>query len=328
MGTKGEGATRRISWRLVAVNVGLIALILYVFRILVEAFVFNRNDHNHAALLYEGFDCTRRDVCRIRHPTTYNRDANGRAFYYRVNSLGFRGPEFALARPSADTVRVALFGDSRMFGGGVCDGDDPATALRAALSARHPGRTFEVMNFAMPASYLNTSLAIYTSIARPYAPDVAVFAYDDLNYHDIQYRLTQIRDSRVLRALMRTHWGRWLVNVYQLGTTSRESESEITRRFRVPLRVVAEDQRARGLRVVFWRWWSDDQTNSAEQFAILREVLPAGLQATFATSGLLRDPYMHGPYSIHNDGHPNAAGHRFFAERIADAIGPRLPGSR
>jgi hypothetical protein len=70
---------------------------------------------------------------------------------YTYNSSGFRGPEWSGTR-EPDTTRIALIGDSFVFGSGVEAGDTLDRALAGRLSEVSPARRFEVLNLGVPGN--------------------------------------------------------------------------------------------------------------------------------------------------------------------------------
>lgn len=69
----------------------------------------------------------------------------GHSKFIRVNQLGFRGPELAIAK-SSNTYRIAVLGDSIAFARYLDAEDAFPGLLPDRLVARVPGRRFEVVN--------------------------------------------------------------------------------------------------------------------------------------------------------------------------------------
>ncbi|MEW6267925.1 MAG: GDSL-type esterase/lipase family protein, partial [Thermodesulfobacteriota bacterium] len=98
---------------------------------------------------------------------------------YRINSLGYRGPEVEPAR-RPDTLRVVAVGDSSTFGLGVEEGEAwpfvLGRLLQAALAARGDERTrVEVIDAGVPGY---TTLQNREQVVRdllPLRPDVLVW---------------------------------------------------------------------------------------------------------------------------------------------------------
>lgn len=271
-------------------------------------------------------DCSQAGICRAKASTDFvERDANRAAYRVRTNALGFRGPDRTVARGDPRTLRVALFGDSMIYGIGVSEGDTLADALQSELSRRFPDRPVEVQNFGLPMNYLTSSATIYRAFARPFAPDAVVFraagGFD--NPHDLNDRVRQMRQSSLLSWLLEQPGGPALVNFWQVGTMEWYRSGQVKTQLRAALGPLAEDQRARGLVVLLYAHWTGDVTA-----ADLGGAMPEGLAYDFGSSGLTRAEYAAGPYCLHGDGHPTPEGNRFFAGQIADGLEAPLRRAR
>jgi lysophospholipase L1-like esterase len=98
---------------------------------------------------------------------------------FRHNSLGYRGPEHAPR--GAGPLRVAVVGDSFVYGVAVDEAGALPGRLGAALQARAPGA--EVINAGMPGNTLEMNLARARDVLTDYAPDVVVLV---LLYNDFE----------------------------------------------------------------------------------------------------------------------------------------------
>jgi hypothetical protein len=84
---------------------------------------------------------------------------------YRTQALGFREPGWRAEKPAL-TRRVALIGDSYVFGVGVEIGDTLSSALDAELGRRSPGRRDEIVNLGVPGSNLSSYVDLYAAADR------------------------------------------------------------------------------------------------------------------------------------------------------------------
>ena len=89
-----------------------------------------------------------------------------------TNHLGFRGPEWSVAK-SQNTFRIALLGDSHAFGYGVSFKDTVGEKLADLLNARGD-RHYEVLNFAVNAYNSQQELAVLRAYALPHHPDLVI----------------------------------------------------------------------------------------------------------------------------------------------------------
>jgi hypothetical protein len=107
---------------------------------------------------------------------------------YRLDSEGFRGAGFALAK-APGRVRVALVGDSFIFGLGVEEDQTLKARLDEELARRGLGDRIEVLNLGIPGANLATHVRMYTIAHAELAADVivmGVFEDNDLTEWDIQ----------------------------------------------------------------------------------------------------------------------------------------------
>ncbi len=110
------------------------------------------------------------------------------AVTYRINALGFREPGFSMAR-AAGTVRVAIVGDSFVFGMGVGLGDTLSSQLARELGQRHGARAVEVLNLGIPGDNLASHVDLYSEAVERLAPDLVVLCLtlpNDLSHWDFQ----------------------------------------------------------------------------------------------------------------------------------------------
>jgi hypothetical protein len=109
---------------------------------------------------------------------------------YAINPLGFRGPAWSLDK-APDTTRIALVGDSFVFGIGIDWPDTLGVSLEAELGRRYPGRRFEALNLGLPGENLASYLDTYQEACERLAPDVVVMCLilpNDLSRWDAQVK--------------------------------------------------------------------------------------------------------------------------------------------
>lgn len=107
---------------------------------------------------------------------------------YGVNRFGFRVPEFAAAKAD-DAIRVALIGDSFVFGIGVGDDGTLHRHLTGELQRRWPERVFEVVNLGIPGNNLASHVTMYAVAVEKLDPDAVILALtfaNDLSRWDEQ----------------------------------------------------------------------------------------------------------------------------------------------
>ena len=115
----------------------------------------------------------------------------GRSFYgvvHTVNSLGLRDRERPLAK-KADVTRIAVLGDSVVWGFGVPSDETFVTVLEREL-----GPTAEVWNLGVQATNTFNQKARYARLAPLIHPDltVVVVVFNDLQPHAEHFRITKV----------------------------------------------------------------------------------------------------------------------------------------
>lgn len=103
-------------------------------------------------------------------------DEAGREVEVRINSAGFRGPEWA-RRKAPGGLRVAVVGDSMTAGIATDEERTFVRRLESALAAQWPGRPVEVMNFGVSSASTGAELVTWREAVAPYGPDLVLLAF-------------------------------------------------------------------------------------------------------------------------------------------------------
>src|SRR6185312_6778754 len=140
---------RRETRRLLAAGAATLVLGYVVLQALVSLFL--------PVASFHGFYTWRLRSTEERSPT------RPRVTYHR-GSLGFREPEWGPRQPGV--TRVALIGDSYVFGSGVDAGDTLDRALAATLQEIAPDRRFEVLNLGVPGDNIAGHTRLYAIAAE------------------------------------------------------------------------------------------------------------------------------------------------------------------
>ena len=99
----------------------------------------------------------------------------GASLTYRINSLGFRGPETTRAKPEG-VYRILGFGDSFTFGEGVRAEHTFLAGLQERLDAGRSG-VFEVLNLGVSGYDTVGEYSLLNSVGVDLAPDLVVFCF-------------------------------------------------------------------------------------------------------------------------------------------------------
>jgi hypothetical protein len=106
------------------------------------------------------------DVVALRPDTTTVEARRDRPpVTYRTHDLGFREPGWSIQKPEG-TRRIALLGDSYVFGIGVEVGDTLSAALGAELAKRSPGQRVEILNLGIPGDNLASHIDVYEAAEK------------------------------------------------------------------------------------------------------------------------------------------------------------------
>lgn len=261
---------------------------------------------------------------------------------YRVNSLGFRGREYA-PEPPEGAFRVVLLGDSVTFGWGVEGEDTFAEVLERRLAARDPTRTWEVCNLAIPGYESSHQFYRWQTLGKTLKPDLVLVIF---NQNDVQLApdellgLTALANERLAQAgwleqrvrtmLLDEPWKsrfeRLLPNLRHVALfqflfrTTPADEQTLTDQFA---------QMTGGIRtsLAFLAKLRERVEGTGAKFAVCDLQHFAAIEEGCADAGIAYRSIVYDGYlsdmSLRNspaDPHPNAAGHLRLADRLEWAL--------
>jgi hypothetical protein len=236
---------------------------------------------------------------------------------YRTNALGFREPGWSLDQPEG-TLRVALLGDSYVFGIGVEGDETLSAALSAELSRRLPARRLEVLNLGIPGDNLGSHVDVYAAAER-LSPDVAVLCLtlpNDLSRWDVQIarrESSHVSAFSFARFLLGDAAGVFWDLARLERTITPAGLSHLDREMARLASIRAAEPARPGLVFFSFRELGAAVKSRLEAVPGAR-VIPEGDTSP--------DDFLRG------DGHPSPAGNRRFAERIAGAVEAELGARR
>ncbi|HJQ83768.1 MAG TPA: GDSL-type esterase/lipase family protein, partial [Candidatus Binatia bacterium] len=108
------------------------------------------------------------------NPRVFGRDET---WTVATDSAGFRGPERAYPPAHDGAYRILAVGDSVTFGFNVDQENTYPRRLEAVLRARHPGRTIEVVNAAVPGWSWVQGLRFLQAEGLRLRPDLVIAAH-------------------------------------------------------------------------------------------------------------------------------------------------------
>lgn len=264
----------------------------------------------------------------------------------RINSLGFRGPELGPKR----RPRVAVFGDSFVFGTGVDEDHLFTTHLERLLAGS--GHDYDVLNLGTNGFSTDQELLLFQELAARLRPDVVILVMCDndfeANLEDFVFRryykpyFVLGSDGLVLRHQpvpllspsqriklwlgqrseawnffrSRTRAGRPLFTFFQVGVPRRSSDDpiELTAALTVSFRDLAAATGARFLTLNTGHQGERTPLFQALRPRLARNAVPyLGLEANLA-EGRAQHPELHWDFGL--DRHWNTAAHRLAADVV------------
>lgn len=130
---------------------------------------------------------------------------------FRVNSLGFRGPEITRPKP-AGTFRVIVLGDSIVLGSGLPENALISSRLEEMLEALRPGAHAQVINAGMPGYDVEQERMLLSEQGPALDPDAVVLiaCLNDVPNVSIADLVNPLRDLAVPGKV-------WLTNLSALA---------------------------------------------------------------------------------------------------------------
>ncbi|HEY4475828.1 MAG TPA: GDSL-type esterase/lipase family protein [Candidatus Paceibacterota bacterium] len=185
----------------------------------------------------------------IAHPRTLDSGAEWFDSFYKINSRGFRGDEFAPKKPE-DSFRIIAIGDSITFGLLVEEQVAYYRLLKSLLEKEFPGLNIEVLSAGVPGYTTYQGLELLKKELLGYEPDI-IIAYFGANnefatnlYTDREYaRLTAVAPLEKLSRQLKT--AALLKEVIKLTTGleffPREAGNPRSKTVRVPAKDFGDD---------------------------------------------------------------------------------------
>jgi lysophospholipase L1-like esterase len=240
----------------------------------------------------------------------------------QTNALGFRGREYAAAKPPG-AWRVVGLGDSVMFGWGVDQDAIYMSLLERQLAAERPG--VEVLNLAVPGYNTLQEAAVLEAKGLALAPDVVLVNYA-LNDWAAPFFLADDAGG----ALVETTDFEELADGVRARLSQRHGEMQGLGKVARALDRVAALARTRGLPVVFFAYPQELSPAGQErlaQVAVERGFVYLDLFAAFADYYRERGlPGLRALYVKPEDIHPNPEGHRLIAATLRPVLERLLRG--
>lgn len=146
---------------------------------------------------------------------------------YRINGKGYRGPDFATAKPPG-TVRIIIYGGSAVFDLGASDGRDWPRQVETLLR-RSGFPDVEIINAGIPGHASADAVGRLLYEGHYFAPDYVVLynGWNDLKqFHDSEPTLRQLRPWKQgldPRLFYRNDFDRFLSETSQFYVRARQT---------------------------------------------------------------------------------------------------------
>jgi lysophospholipase L1-like esterase len=277
----------------------------------------------------------------------------------RVNTLGFRGPEFTPS-PSRP-LRVAVLGDSIAAGYAVAEEEALPARLREALA--EGAIDAEVLGLGVPGYNIAHILALWRERARHFGASVVVYA---ICLNDALPELTltpegrlvaesvELAPSRAVPGRLPVPGKRWLFDhsafyrflvgrydraLQRLGLRTPPlppqerldalyTDSPLGERFRAGLKALASSVRESGATLVLACFPTADQVRSGRggpQAALAAASRELGVEFIDLLPAF-REAHPPGGLFVEDGLHPSAEGHAIAAVRVAERLAAARPG--
>jgi hypothetical protein len=232
---------------------------------------------------------------------------------YRFNSLGFRGPDYAIPAPQG-TFRIVILGDSFTLGQGVHEEDTFAAQLESRLNAAAMTRgqhiRFEVINTGVTGYSTEQERISYERFSSAYMPHIVLVS---MVYNDDMGFLDEVRLGMLPAPIDPSLSALW-ARISELRQPGRDYDYSSCVR---ELLLLHESCRRRGSRlaVVIFR------QSIWDPWLRLVEQVTRGLRGTdipvLDLGPMLLKRHRPEDLMVHPiDGHPNETAHRLAAEEI------------
>ncbi len=110
---------------------------------------------------------------------TYRPNSKRQDGTFTVNGAGLRALREYTMKPAADTLRIALFGDSFVAGDEVTD--EEAWALLLEQELNRAGLKAEVLNFGVGGYSMTQAFLRWQSLGKRFSPDMVIFVFQAEN---------------------------------------------------------------------------------------------------------------------------------------------------
>ena len=267
---------------------------------------------------------------------------------FRVNVLGFRGPEVTKEKP-AGVFRVLILGDSIALGAGLPEEVIVSSRLESRLKQDHPEKNFQVINAGMSGYDLEQEQRLFEEEGLDLAPDAAVLiaCLNDVPGVSISELINPLRDLPIpFKHFLLNHFALALMiqaaydsiglrEESRLGDrlnadTSLQTQARIEqgwRAYEAGLAAMAKESRQRNIKLILVLVPHAAQFEDPRQRFIPQRRLAAmcqkldifflDLAPEFSALPAL-------PYILPDPVHPNPKGHEIMARMISDRLKPYI----
>lgn len=280
--------------------------------------------------------------------TVKNFEGDVRGVHFRINSLGFRGPEISREKP-AGVYRVLVLGDSIVMGSGLTEEVLVSSRLAESLRKQGPGRTFEAINAGVSGYGIREERLLFEEEGLALGLDAAVivFCVNDVPDVTLAEQINPLRDLPIpAKTWLLDHSALALLLQGLYNETGLKKPSALSRflaadrsprtrarieqgwsEYEALLARMNEECKRRGIALVLvaaphGAQFADAQKRFLPQKRLAATCKQLGVPFIDLAPAFSALPSL--PFFFPDPVHPSPEGHELMAEEIAEALAPVL----
>ena len=275
------------------------------------------------------------DHSEIVYDLKPNLDTYFKTAIFRTNAMGLRDKEYEISKPD-NTVRVVVLGDSWSMPAGVNIEDAWHSLLEEEFNRQRGERRYEFINFGVGGYALRQYAGVLKYKVPKYKPDLVIVGWCSTNDHrepasrlyDRPYEPKPAKNPFFHSFILNRHYRRGVFHGVIPGRfRSAEKYSEAQKKYMLrsfnEIHVLAKDTPV----IVVYLANLYNRSHAEQAHELEKLVAGAGLHFVNPSDSDIFSEDNFARHSINPiDGHPNAATHGIFADRIHRFLGEFMTG--